>query len=64
MKLKIELTDKFNVTSTVEQYIDLANPRSVQDAFVAVMRILERGGWVVPADLAEGMAEHTAGKDV
>ena len=62
MKLKIELTDRYGVASTAEQYIDLNNEDSVQDAFVTFMRLLERGGWTIPADLKEEIVNHTAGK--
>ena len=53
MKLKIELTDRYGVASTAEQYIDLANEDSVQDAFVTFMRLLERGGWDMPEELKD-----------
>lgn len=64
MKLKIELTDRYNVTSSAEHYIDLTNETSVQEAFITLVRVLERGGWTVPADLKEEMVNYFAGKDL
>ena len=63
MKLKIELTDRYGVASTAEQYIDLANETSVQDAFVTFMRLLERGGWDMPEDLKDEVVNHLAERD-
>lgn len=63
MKLKIELTDRYGVSSTAEQFIDLNNEDSVKDAFATFMRLLERGGWEMPEDLKEEVILHQAGKD-
>lgn len=62
--IRLESTDADNITTSTTVIVDFDSERSVELAFIDILKYLERVGLRIPPDLAQLMSNSTPGKRI